>query len=73
MILFHLQRLGAERHIPSFLTVGEDPFQAAKSLIFQEKGKTYQNIRILTMCKIYNVNNNKTADIRFYYYTDEVI
>ena len=35
----------------------------AKSVIFQEQGKTHQNTMILTMCKIYNVNNNKTADI----------
>ena len=26
-----------------------------------------------TMCKIYNANNNKTTDIYFYYYIDEII
>ena len=33
----------------------------------------HKNITILTICKIYNVNNNKTADICFYHYFDEVI
>ena len=44
-------------------TVREDAFLVAKSVIFQEKGKTHQNTTILTMCKIYNVNKTKTADI----------
>ena len=45
--------------------VWKDPFLAAKSktAIFQEKGKTHQNT-ILTMCKIYNINSNKIADIK---------
>ena len=44
----------------------------AKSVIFQEKGKTHHNITILTVCKIYNINNNKIAYIQcFYYYIDE--
>ena len=25
------------------------------------------------MCKIYNINNNKTDDICFYYYIDKII
>ena len=33
-----------------------------KIVIFQVKLKTHQNI-ICTICKIYNVNNNKIADI----------
>ena len=39
-----------------------------QTLTFREIGKTHQNITILTMCKIYNVNNNKTADICCYHY-----
>ena len=35
--------------------------------------KTHQNTMILTMCKIYKINNNKTADICFYYYIDKII
>ena len=42
--------------------MGEDTFLAAE-VIFQEKGKIVFFTTILTMCKIYNVNNNKTADI----------
>ena len=44
-------------------TVGEDRFLAQKKCNFSERGETHQNITILTMCKIYNVNNNKTAAI----------
>ena len=53
-------------------TVGVYTFLAAKSVTFQDKGKTYHNI-ILIMCKIYNINNNETADICFYYYIDKII
>ena len=56
-----------------FKTVVEDTFLTAKSVIFQENGKTQHNTTILTMCKIYNVSNNKTADICFYYYIDQII
>ena len=49
--------------------MGEDAFLPAKSVIFHEKGKTHDNIRILTMCKIYNINNNKTADINVFIIT----
>ena len=53
--------------------MGEDTFLAAQSVIFQEKGKMFHNITILTLCKIYNVNN-KAADIYcFHYYIDEII
>ena len=53
--------------------MGDDAFPAAKSVIFQDKGKTLQNKTILTMCKIYNANNNKIADILcFYYCIDEI-
>ena len=45
-----------------------------KSVTYHEKRKTHQNIKILTMCKIYNINNNKTADIlSFHHYIDEII
>ena len=55
-----------------YKTSREDSFLSAKTVSFQEKGKTHHNT-ILTMCTIYNVNNNKTADIYFYYYIDEII
>ena len=47
----------------SMSKTGRRSILAAKSVFFQEKGKTHHNITILTMCKIYNINNNKTADI----------
>ena len=55
-------------------TVGQDKISCSQSVIFHEKGKTHQNTTILTMCKIYNVNNYKTADIGcIYYYIGEII
>ena len=54
-------------------TAGEDTFLAAKSVAFQDEGKTHHNVIIRTMCKIYNVNNNKTTNICFYHYIDEII
>ena len=32
-----------------------------------------KNTTILTMCKLYNVNNNEAAYICFYHYIDEII
>ena len=43
-------------------TVGEDRFLAEKVSLFGGREK-HQNVTILTMCKIYNINNSKTADI----------
>ena len=55
-------------------TVGEDAFLAAKVSFSRRREKYFFFITILTMCKIYNSNNIKTAYIiYFYYYIDEII
>ena len=41
-------------------TAGEDTFPAANSLLFRRREK---HINMNNMCKIYNVVNNKTADM----------
>ena len=43
--------------------MGEDACLAAKSVIFQAKEKAHNTTILITMCKIYYVNNTKTADI----------
>ena len=49
-------------------TVGEDTFLVAK-IQFSGEGKNTSK----QQHKIYNINNNETADIYFYYYIDEII
>ena len=45
--------------------MGEDRFLVEKVSLFRGEVSKHskQNTIILTMCKLYNVNNNKTADI----------
>ena len=53
----------------SHLTGGGDRFLVGKMQFFRG-GK---NTSILTMYKIYNIINNKTAGICLYYYIDKII
>ena len=55
-------------------TVGEKILYSLPKVNFSGEGKnTSKRINMDYMCKIYNVNNNKTTDICFYHYIDEII
>ena len=49
----------------------QSPYPCLRCIYMQEC--SVHSLIILTMCKKYNVNKNKTAYICFYYYIDKII